>query len=193
MHATVTLSESDMPSLPFTFLKRSLFAAAVAVAVAACSDEEGSSAPLTPPDLAACGGLAVDDSLQLVSRLFATGVQIYRWNDTTWTFISPSATLFDDAEMKHAVGIHYSGPTWEGLDGSKVTGAKLGECTPDAGAIPWLLLGATAADLPGEFDGVTRIQRVNTTGGKAPTNAGTILGQVTSVPYTTEYYFYAPR
>lgn len=167
--------------------------ALVAVISAACSEEEGGPSPLTPPDLATCGNLAVPDSLQLVSHLFATGVQIYRWNDTTWTFISPSATLFADAGMKHTVGIHYSGPTWEGLDGSKVTGAKLGECTPDAGAIPWLLLGATAADLPGEFDGVTRIQRVNTTGGKAPAAAGTNVGQVVSVPYTTEYYFYAPR
>jgi hypothetical protein len=174
-------------------LRNAFLVAVAALSVAACSDEEGSAAPLTPPDLTACGALAVDDSLQLVSRLFATGVQIYRWNDTTWTFISPSATLFDDAGMKHAVGIHYSGPTWEGLDGSKVTGAKLGECTPDAGAIPWLLLGATAADLPGEFDGVTRIQRVNTAGGKAPAAAGTNVGQVVSVPYTTEYYFYAPR
>src|SRR5688572_8125156 len=107
------------------YLRNTLLVAAVTLAVAACSEDEGS-APLTPPDLAACGGLAVADSLQLVSRLFATGVQIYRWNDTTWTFISPSATLFADAGMKHSVGIHYSGPTWEGLDGSKVTGAKLG-------------------------------------------------------------------
>jgi hypothetical protein len=189
----VTLSERDMKHTLWRHLRNAFLVAGTTLTVVACSDEEGSSAPLTPPDLAACGGLAVSDTLELVSRLYATGVQIYRWNDTTWTFISPSATLFSDAEMKHTVGIHYSGPTWEGLDGSKVTAVKLGECTPDAGAIPWLLLGATAADLPGEFDGVTRIQRVNTTGGKAPANAGTVLGQVASVAYTTEYYFYAPQ
>ena len=38
------------------------------------------------------------------------------------------------------VGIHYGGPTWESLSGSKVVGAVIDRATPDASAIPWLLL-----------------------------------------------------
>lgn len=176
------------------FLYQSFLALTLAVAVAACSEDEGEVTPLTLPELGACAAtLQVSDSLELVSHLFATGVQIYRWNDTAWVQVSPSATLFSDAAEQHAVAIHYSGPTWEGLAGSKVVGAVLDKCTPDANAIPWLVLSGVSDGEAGPFQGVTRIQRVNTTGGKAPVNAGANVGQVVSVPYTTEYYFYAPR
>jgi len=40
------------------------------------------------------------------------------------------------------------------------------------------------------FQGVTRVQRVHTVGGKAPAEAGTFGGQVTGIPYTAEYFFY---
>jgi hypothetical protein len=176
------------------FFTMSFLAVALAATLAACSEDEGTATPLSLPELGACEAtLQVPDSLELVSHLYATGVQIYRWNDTTWVAVSPSATLFTDPAEEHVVGIHYSGPTWEGLAGSKVVGAVIDKCTPDANAIPWLILSGTSDGAPGEFQGVTRIQRVNTTGGKAPVAAGTNLGQVVSVPYTTEYFFYAPR
>jgi len=176
------------------FLSKSFLALTLAVTVAACSEDEGEVTPLTLPELGACAAtLQVSDSLELVSHLFATGVQIYRWNDTAWVQVSPSATLFSDEAEHHAVAIHYSGPTWEGLAGSKVVGAVLDKCTPDANAIPWLVLSGVSDGEAGPFQGVTRIQRVNTTGGKAPAKAGDNVGQVVSVPYTTEYFFYAPR
>jgi hypothetical protein len=43
---------------------------------------------------------------------------------------------------------------------------------------------------PGIFDGITFIQRVNTTGGLAPAEAGLSVGDLKEVPYTAEYYFY---
>ncbi len=176
------------------FLTKSFLALTLAVAIVACSEDEGDVTPLTLPELGACAAtLQVSDSLELVSHLYATGVQIYRWNDTTWVQVSPSATLFSDAAEQHAVGIHYSGPTWAGLAGSAVVGAVIDKCTPDANAIPWLVLSGVSDGAVGPFQGVTRIQRVNTFGGKAPAKAGDNLGQVVSVPYTTEYYFYAPR
>ena len=61
---------------------------------------------------------------------------------------------------------------------------------PDASAIPWLLLVAVSTEGPGVLDGVTYIQRVNTTGGLAPAVPGTFVGQEADVPYTAEYYFY---
>jgi hypothetical protein len=43
---------------------------------------------------------------------------------------------------------------------------------------------------PGIFANTTYIQRVNTSGGKAPSEAGVFVGQVARVPYTADYYFY---
>ena len=43
---------------------------------------------------------------------------------------------------------------------------------------------------PGVFANTTFIQRVNPTGGKAPSENGTFIGQVANVPYTADYFFY---
>jgi hypothetical protein len=62
----------------------------------------------------------------------------------------------------------------------------------DPDAIPWLLLAAVPASTegPGIFADTTYIQRVNTSGGKAPSVTGNFVGQVARVPYTADYYFY---
>ncbi len=122
--------------------------------------------------------------------MYAEGVQIYRWNGTSWIFVAPEALLFADADGNGVVGIHYGGPTWESNSGSKVVGMVLERCTPDPDAIPWLLLKAVSNEGPGPFQRVTFIQRVNTVGGLAPTDAGDFVGEEARVPYTTEYYFY---
>jgi len=142
------------------------------------------------PDLSGCDSVEAPSGSTLAFRAFATGVQIYRWTGATWSFVAPSATLFADAGAHGAVGIHYAGPTWESMSGSKVVGAVSKRCTPDANAIPWLLLRAVSADGPGIFDRVAFIQRVNTTGGIAPAQAGSVVGELASVPYTAEYFFY---
>jgi hypothetical protein len=123
-------------------------------------------------------------------RVFAEGVQIYSWNGTSWVFVAPEADLFADAGGAGLVGIHYAGPTWESLSGSKVVGAVDQRCTVSADDIQWLLLRAVSSDGPGVFGGVTYIQRLNTSGGVAPPAPGTTVGQIARVPYTTEYYFY---
>jgi hypothetical protein len=60
----------------------------------------------------------------------------------------------------------------------------------DQDAIPWLRLQALTSEGPGIFANTTFIQRVNTTGGKAPFTDGTFVGQVARVPYTADYFFY---
>jgi Protein of unknown function (DUF3455) len=142
------------------------------------------------PDLGGCDSLAAPIGSTLAFQAFATGVQIYRWTGATWTFVAPSATLFADAGGNGAVGIHYAGPTWESMGGSKVVGTVSKRCTPDANAIPWLLLRAVSADGPGIFDRVAFIRRLNTRGGTAPAQAGSVVGELASVPYTAEYFFY---
>jgi len=122
---------------------------------------------------------------------YAVGVQIYTWSGTNWVFKFPEAGLFADAGAHGEVGIHYAGPTWESESGSKVVGVAVTNApSPSPTAIPWLLIRAVSAEGPGIFANTTYVQRVNTVGGKAPTTAGTTVGQVANVPYTAEYYFY---
>jgi Protein of unknown function (DUF3455) len=141
------------------------------------------------PDLDGCQNLAVRSGNKVFFRVYAEGVQIYRWNGTSWGFVAPEADLFANPGGTGLIGVHYAGPTWESVSGSKVVGAALERCTPDPDDIPWLLLRAVSSEGPGPFAKVTYIQRVNTSGGIAPTQAGAI-GDEARVPYTTEYYFY---
>jgi hypothetical protein len=121
---------------------------------------------------------------------YAIGVQIYHWNATlgTWGTSTPSAILYDGDGNE--VAIHYAGPTWESNSGSKVVGVKVNGVTVDPTAIPWLLLKAKTAEGPGIFARTTYVQRVNTTGGLAPSTPGTVDGEEADVPYTAEYFFY---
>lgn len=136
-----------------------------------------------------CEQLNVTDG-QVAYHVFASGVQIYRWNGTSWLPVGPDATLSSDAEGNSKVGIHYGGPTWESNGGSKVIGEVADRCSPNPNAIPWLKLRAKSSQGPGVFDGVTFIQRVNTVGGNAPSTPGSFVDEHARVAYTTEYYFY---
>ena len=141
------------------------------------------------PDLGACQQLDVGRN-KVAFHVYAEGVQMYRWDGTSWIFFAPEALLFADAGGEGAVGIHYPGPTWETVSGSRVVGMVLERCTPDPDAIPWLLLGAVFNEGPGIFHRVTFIQRVNTVGGKAPVTPGGAVGEIARVPYTADYLFY---
>jgi hypothetical protein len=149
--------------------------------------EDGSAPALPSPQ---CDSLVVPAGNTIKFHAYAVGVQIYHWDGAAWVFDAPAATLFADSGDHAQVGIHYAGPTWETQSGSKVVGARLAACTPDSTAIPWLKLGAVSSEGPGVFEGVTYIQRVNTSGGKAPGTPGTSIGQQANVPYSAEYYFY---
>jgi hypothetical protein len=134
--------------------------------------------------------LQVPDGNTLILHAFGVGVQIYRWNGTSWVFVVPQAILFADLGGDEIVAIHFGGPTWEGVDGSVVVGSAIESCTPDPSAIPWLLLRPVFTEGPGVFDRVSYIQRLFTVGGKAPAVPGAFPGQVARVPYTADYLFY---
>lgn len=144
---------------------------------------------------AGCESLQVEEGNGLAFRTYAMGVQVYSWNGSSWTFVEPVATLFADARYNGEVGKHYVGPTWESNSGSKVVAARVpGKgCTPDSTAIPWLILKKVSTDGAGIFSSVTFVQRLNTTGGTAPTTPGSVIGERAEVPYTAEYYFYRAR
>jgi hypothetical protein len=134
--------------------------------------------------------LRVPEGNKLHSHVYADGVQIYRWDGLSWVFVEPQATLFANAGYDGKIGLHYRGPTWQSNSGSKVVGARLFGCSPDATAIPWLLLEAVSTSGPGIYGSVTYIQRLNTKGGLAPVSPGAFVGATVQVPYTAEYYFY---
>lgn len=140
--------------------------------------------------LGSCSNLAVEHPERVSAHLYAVGTQNYMWTGSAWLFIGPEAELFADANGHGKVGIHYAGPTWLSNSGSGVVGIVSDRCTPDASAIPWLLLSAVSSRGPGIFEGTTHIQRVNTVGGLTPSTPGTTYGDQVKVPYTAEYVFY---
>ena len=137
-----------------------------------------------------CDSVQVPAGNRVSSYLFGLGVQIYRWNGTSWVFVAPNATLYADPGHQAEVGIHFAGPTWQANDGSTVVGSHAVPCTPNRGAIPWLRLDATSAPGGGRFARLTFIQRLNTIGGTAPSTLGDFVRDEARVPYTADYAFY---
>jgi hypothetical protein len=166
----------------------------LAALMAGCSPNSSvrASVPVVPDTL------KVSPSQTLSFAAKAKGVQIYecrtKTNDVSnyeWVLKAPEADLFDARGKR--IGRHYGGPTWEGIDGSKVVGeVKSREPSTDSNAIPWLLLVAKKHEGNGVFSRISSIQRLETVGGKAPAEGRgrSELGTELRVPYTAVYYFY---
>jgi len=176
------------PAFRWHFLNAVLMALALLplAPVAPAGADTGSA----PSDVGGCQKLQVPPGNEVAFRAYAEGSQIYRWDRARWNFVAPAAILYADAAGTDAVGLHFAGPSWEGLDGSRVAGSVMGTCTPNPNAIPWLLLGAVSKGGPGMFNPTTFVQRVDTVGGVAPTTPGTSAGEVARVPYSAVYVFY---
>jgi len=126
---------------------------------------------------------------------FGKGVQIYTCKaagtDYAWTLKAPEATL-SDVKGK-LIGKHFAGPTWQANDGSSVMGEPLNVSpSPNAGAIPWIVLHAKSHEGDGVMATVDYVVRTRTEGGVAPStgcNAGHIDAEV-RVPYSAIYLFF---
>ena len=134
----------------------------------------------------------------------AKGVQIYTCGPKKdspeqfeWSLKAPEAELTDSKGYK--VGKHYGspdGPVWESSDGSKVVGDRSkAQSKPAPDSIPWLMLPAKSTAGKGVFGAVKSIQRLNTTGGKAPETGcdKANAGKEVRVDYTAAYYFYIAK
>ncbi|HYV91625.1 MAG TPA: DUF3455 domain-containing protein [Chitinophagales bacterium] len=165
------------------------------------ADNAAVEAKIKAPDVPAI--IAVPAGNKVLWRAFATGTQIYKVTQSTtdptvylWSFVAPSATLYSNSGLTNAIGLHYIGPTWScttGPDAGKfVIGVKLQGITQDVTAVPWLLLQSVPNSDPNYFTRITYIQRINTTGGLAPTTGADAahLGEQVEIPYTATYYFY---
>jgi hypothetical protein len=128
----------------------------------------------------------------LVATIHAEGAQVYECKADSagkpvWQFREPVATLIMDGQT---IGRHYAGPSWELVDGSKVTGKVAGRA-PGASAkdIPLLKLEAMSQGAAGKLAGITTIQRINTKGGTAEGPCDT-AGTFMNVPYSADYAFF---
>ena len=65
---------------------------------------------------------------------------------------------------------YYTGPTWEGADGSKVTGKQVAVAPASAGNLPLQLVNAEPAMGSGAMTGVTYSQRSEHKGRRGPSD-----------------------
>jgi hypothetical protein len=176
---------------------------------------------LTPATAKAQTGVPQEIEVPAGHSLFfaagAVGTQNYiclpAGNSVRWQFVAPQATLFDAAPNRQQLTTHFLSanpkegglprPAWQhSMDSSRVWGrASASSKDPnfvDANAIPWLLVEVAGAKRgPGGGSllvGTAYIQRVNTSGGLAPStgcSTSADIGRLALVPYTADYLFYA--
>ena len=189
-------------------------AAALAVAFTVALPLPAHASHVTPPPVPA--NIEVPAGNKAFLEGHAVGTQDYiclpSGSGFAWTFFGPQATLFDDDEEQ--VIAHFLSPnpfqsgtpraTWQHSQDTSTVWAVATPATtsfdsafvaPDA--IPWLLLqvvgaqdGPTGGDKLSE---TTFIQRLNTSGGIAPSTgctSSTDVGKKALVPYMADYFFY---
>lgn len=162
--------------------------------------------PLALRKILTCFVLATISSVGIVSaqetptkpsamEAFGKGVQIYTCKQAgamyAWALKAPEATLSD--RKGNVIGKHFAGPSWQANDGSTVVGEALNASpSPDAGAIPWIVLHAKSQTGNGLMTRVAYIVRTRTEGGVAPAtgcDAGHADAEV-RVPYSAVYLFF---
>jgi Protein of unknown function (DUF3455) len=135
----------------------------------------------------------------VVLRTHAAGLQIYvcghdQRGAAQWRLKAPQAVLRDGNGV--AIGEHTAGPSWKYKDGSSVTGKAVAQVAAlDPAAVPWLKIEVTAHAGKGLLTRVTTVQRIRTRGGQPPQDVACTpanQGQQSGVPYSADYYFYAP-
>ncbi|MFF4017851.1 DUF3455 domain-containing protein [Streptomyces sp. NPDC001843] len=180
-------------------LRKRLALTTTAVAAAAATTLLGTTAvhaasarPAHIPALHAPAALQVPAGNRLSGVFSAHGVQTYTCADNAWKLLEPAATLSKRRDPAHRpVALHSRGPVWVStVDGSAVNASAVAT-SPKEGAVPELLLKATATRGTGTFADVTYVQRLDTVGGLAPSAACSGTGQL-SVPYSATYAFYKP-
>ena len=134
--------------------------------------------------------VTVPAGARLLRTVDGRGVQVYRCDAGAWVFVAPEAELFDGEDK---VGTHGAGPVWIWKDGSSVKGMVVQKVpSPEAGAVPWLLLKGTPGEKPGTLAGVEWVRRWETHEGNAPAGACE-AGKAARVNYSAKYSFYAAR
>jgi hypothetical protein len=132
-----------------------------------------------------------------VATYYAKGVQIYKAAQAeggvfVWVFVAPRAYLYDHTNKK--VGTHGAGPFWAISPADSIFAQAFAPArtapAPEAGSIDWLLLKPKDGTTPtGLFADVDYIQRIDTRGGTAPSQAPANITSTIEVPYEAVYRF----
>jgi len=206
---------------PARAIRRVAGAAALAMAVTIALPGAAQAQGITPPPVP--GKIAVPDDSTAFLLGHGVGTQNYACQPSAsigkvaWTLFTPEATLFGDRDEQlttHFFGPNPDEPTtgpfgpgiirvaWQDSRDTSTVWGRVLESSLDAnfvapGAIPWLLVEAV-----GKSDGptggntlslTTFIQRLNTTGGVAPSEGCSLptdIGRKAFVPYTADYFFF---
>jgi hypothetical protein len=163
-------------------------AMAASAAVGPSHAQGGVPANLAPP----AGQVMQQELLGIGAQVYTCRASEMAASGYEWAFTAPSAVLLDESGA--IAGTHFGGPAWQANDGSKVVAEVVERApSPDPSAIPWLLLRVTSSGAPGNFSDVTYIQRLDTTGGLAPTGGcdAEHIGAVARVPYTAVYVLFS--
>ena len=196
-------------------------ATALAAAFAVALPQAAYAADITPPPVPA--NIAVDAGNEAFLVGHGVGTQNYvclpAGTGVAYTLFTPEATLFSDDDKQ--IITHFFSPnpfennsnpalvavgpirvTWQHSRDTSTVWAKLKDSSTDApfvapNAIAWLLLTAVKGeDGPtggGTLTKTTFIQRLNTSGGVAPStgcSSPSDVGKLAFVPYTADYFFY---
>ena len=185
-------------------------ATALAVAFTVSLPLQAHAGQVTVPPVPA--DLEVEPGFKAFLEGHAVGTQNYVCQPSgagfAFVLFTPQATLFNDAD--HQIITHFFSPnpdehgtiraTWENSRDTSTVWAALvpdGAVTVDPNSIPWVKLAVVGAeDGPtggGKLSDTKFIQRVNTSGGLAPSTGCSSLadvGKKAFVPYSADYFFY---
>ena len=189
-------------------------AAALAMAFMVSPAQPVHADEVTPPPVPVNIQVPPGNTVSFVGH--AVGTQNYICLPTgtgfNFTLFTPQATLFNNRNKQ--LTTHYFSPnpleggkvraTWQARDTSTVWGqAEDTSSDPkfvQPGAIAWLRIKVVGAQKgPAGDDTLTKttlIQRLNTSGGLAPSegcNSAADVGKQAFVPYTADYFFYTGR
>jgi hypothetical protein len=148
------------------------------------------------PDLGFFSKIKVPSDREPVLRLAARGAQVFRCEKQdgqgVWVFRQPDAELVDAAGK--VVGRHGASFSFEHVDGSRLVSTIAAyDNAPKSSDLRWLLM-TTRSFGKGAFEGVTDVQRVNTSGGMPPAACDLAhAGRVLRVDFTADFVFYRTR
>jgi Protein of unknown function (DUF3455) len=188
-----------------------LVASAVGLGTAAAAADT-QAATITPPPVPADLQVPAGNKAFLVGH--GVGTQNYvclpSGDGFKFTLFTPQATLFSDDDKQ--LTTHYFSPnpseggtirvTWQHSRDTSTVWAQLNKASTDPnfvapGAVAWLLLQRVGSqDGPDGGDtltGTTFVQRLNTSGGLAPSTgcaSAAEVGKQAFVPYKADYFFY---
>ncbi|HWY73327.1 MAG TPA: DUF3455 domain-containing protein [Burkholderiaceae bacterium] len=148
------------------------------------------------PSLGLFTRIRAPSEVEPILELVATGVQIFRCEADKesfhWVFRLPEAELRDARGL--VVAHHGANYSFEDVDGSRLIGTIVGyDSAPNDNSVHWLLL-RTQSYGQGEFEKVTYVQRVDTSGGMPPAQCSAEqVNQILRVPFSAKFIFYRPR